>query len=1168
MTVTGEHDAVEAPVEPCRLWSPFRVSSVGMNSTKQLHLGQGTGSTEVFLHPIMLCAWRSSEPFVQECMTSQGVQSLHFPVNAMLLSISLSAACLGSYVDFSAWVFEAFPAWILATSHPSHAAFCCLLAPSCAKCWVHRMPLMGEAPPPYLSHGRVRNNCIGRSGAVACRGFDEPIIKPFSPWGLGPPLWVCLEGYCWRLEWSVTRGHSGFSVDKARTSQPPDAWVAARVSCMDRLWESLPSGHLGCGLFSLFWGVACLAALWRGMQAERSFPRRVFGDCGGAWVTRPGMDLYWGPVLLSCILGLVPCAFIFDTLWSMDGVSQLEWLCCQVVTLQLGLLAWLTVGMVGMMLRALACPRFWIGRCILRLCPLKTGSSTLCFTVLRVQGRIFALALCRRRKRSPQRRCRPLGRGCTPFLGGLWKLLLWSFSADLSFACGATPWRMPFGCYLWVLGDLPMHAHAMARPEPPEELPVAAPVRPHDLHADGLATFVGSNAVAVPWVVAPTAERPAWLCTLPLENDADERGQDPSWLGVQVFTPNFRPQYLGLRVAKEAGLHAALDAIRDELHDVPPSLHGMVLPLRPQRHPGFLSVIRYPAIICHPQGLASVAVGIDLTHVGGHFFACVLPTTLSYEELEAYVRPHTWHVDAPLLFYVGVHRDPWRTGRAFSLRNAEVITVLSNPDAHFHRGIAPELFTPTAVWSPIRHLPRMAPFAGYCVICGEERFFLRPHYHYGVTMIEAIARMLRVDVSAITTCFFPSSDMAMHGNECLGIVVVKKLPNPLTDSQQAGRRDVFTHIDCRALGVRPHIVHSHFPALHLPSIAARLDLKVPPHFRLCAAGGRVSGEDVYVQGHSTLLLYVVDESDADSDLPGSDPGAGRPIPAMQSDRSRSRSRESSSAQQAVGEPSQAHQAQEHPPAPAPLPDSAARCEDTDRASTLSAVDASAVPLWSRDPTKFFPTCDLSSRGFLVESPTPPQPATLEPADIPLDVCWNVLQCKGPAAPTNAQQAAINTLVYHGETHLLPAPLHRLGDEPPGQAVTPVAVASEGEDDADEDVESYQAARLWRSSLRSAHLTMLLMSWMHLLSRLQPVVMRPSRGLWLRTLSRIRDGGVSLRFPLGRTGNLLCCWICVTLMGAALRVLCLHPLPRSRLCALPASPTTSRLKFFRLVLRIL
>ena len=495
---------------------------------------------------------------------------------------------------------------------------------------------------------------------------------------------------------------------------------------------------------------------------------------------------------------------------------------------------------------------------------------------------------------------------------------------------------------------------------------------------------------------------------------------------------------------------------RDELHDVPPSLHGMVLPLRPQRHPGFLSVIRYPAIICHPQGLASVAVGIDLTHVGGHFFACVLPATLSYEELEAYVRPHTWHVDTPLLFYIGVHRDPWQTGRAFSLRNAEVITVLSNPDAHFHRGIAPELFMPTAVWSPIRHLPRMAPFAGYCVICGEDRFFLRPHYHYGVTMLEAIARMLQVDVSAITTCFFPSSDMAMHGNDCLGIVMVKKLPNPVTDSQQAGRRDVFTHIDCRALGVRSHVVHSHFPALHLPSVAACLDLKVPPHFRLCAAGGRVSGEDVYVQGHSTLILYVVDESDEDSDLPGSDPGAGRPIPSMQSDRSRSRSRESSSAQQAVGEIGQSHQAQEHPPVSAPLPGSAASCAVTDQAPTLSTAVASTALLWSGDPAKPLPTCDISSRGFLEKSSAPSQPETLESADIPLAVCWNVLQCKGPAAPTNAQQAAINTLVYHGETHLLPAPLHRLGDEPPGQAVAPVAVASEGEDDTAEEVESYQA----------------------------------------------------------------------------------------------------------------
>eukprot|EP00439_Symbiodinium_sp_Y106_P058382 s323_g8.t1 len=329
---------------------------------------------------------------------------------------------------------------------------------------------------------------------------------------------------------------------------------------MDRLWESLPSGRLGCGLVSLFWGVACLVALRCGMQAKNRYLRRFFSDCGGAWVTRPGIDLYWGPVLLSCMPGLVPCAFILDSLWSMNGVSQLEWMCHQVVALQLGFLAWLTVGMVGMMLRASACPRFWIGRCILRLCPLTTGSSTLCFNALRAQSRIFALALRHRRKRNSQRRCRPFSRRCTPFLGGLWQLLLWSFSADSSFACGATPWSMPFGCYLWGLGDLPLHAHAMARPEPPEELPVAAPVRPHDLPADGLATFVGSNAVAVPWAAAPTDERPAWLCHLPLENDADERGQDPLWLGVQVFTPNFRPQYLGLRVAKEAGLHAALDA--------------------------------------------------------------------------------------------------------------------------------------------------------------------------------------------------------------------------------------------------------------------------------------------------------------------------------------------------------------------------------------------------------------------------------------------------------------------------------------------------------------------------------------------------------------------------------------------------------------------------------
>ena len=55
----------------------------------------------------------------------------------------------------------------------------------------------------------------------------------------------------------------------------------------------------------------------------------------------------------------------------------------------------------------------------------------------------------------------------------------------------------------------------------------------------------------------------------------------------------------------------------------------------------------------------------------------------------------------------------------------------------------------------------------------------------------------------------------------------------------------------------------------------------------------------------------------------------------------------------------------------------------DRDSTLSVVDASEVPLWSSDSTKFLPTCDLSSRGFLVESPPP---LNLQPLH-PLTLRW-------------------------------------------------------------------------------------------------------------------------------------------------------------------------------------
>ena len=193
-----------------------------------------------------------------------------------------------------------------------------------------------------------------------------------------------------------------------------------------------------------------------------------------------------------------------------------------------------------------------------------------------------------------------------------------------------------------------------------------------------------------------------------------------------------------------------------------------------------------------------------------------------------------------------------------------------------------------AVWGPLCHLPRAVHDPGHCVLYEDDRFFVEAGGHFGRTILEAVAQKLQRDAADITTCFFTTPNFAMQGRDCVGLLSVVDLPHPALDSLQAARRDIFTHIDCRALGVKPHVVHSHFPALHLPSIAALLIFGYRPHTILPYWGGRVSGEDVYVQGHSTLILYAASSGLAPDAGPSGRPHFFRHRRHDHEDRSRSR----------------------------------------------------------------------------------------------------------------------------------------------------------------------------------------------------------------------------------------------------------------------------------------
>ena len=65
--------------------------------------------------------------------------------------------------------------------------------------------------------------------------------------------------------------------------------------------------------------------------------------------------------------------------------------------------------------------------------------------------------------------------------------------------------------------------------------------------------------------------------------------------------------------------------------------------------------------------------------------------------------------------------------------------------------------------------------------------------------------------------------------------------------------------------------------VHIPSLAAKFGIALPPAFQLGVVGGRQRGHDVFVDGHTTLLFYAKEaEPDASSDASSGHEDSSRP----------------------------------------------------------------------------------------------------------------------------------------------------------------------------------------------------------------------------------------------------------------------------------------------------
>ena len=442
----------------------------------------------------------------------------------------------------------------------------------------------------------------------------------------------------------------------------------------------------------------------------------------------------------------------------------------------------------------------------------------------------------------------------------LWHLALGSLGAVLGIPATPMPFAVSFPCACWLLS--PVGVAGMAREGWPDDWPHSRPEVP-------IVTPVITEGVCDAWSPCHDSERATRaednICIrdLPWPAGHEAAGND-AMLGCYVYTPHYCPVALAVCMPPHADLRYAMDVLTDCAPGVPEGLFNAMVPIHPQRVPGYLSVIRFPA---HIRGVHDgyAAVICDLTRSGGAYFATILPKHLSHETLVQFLAPLVPPSDEPMRFFIGCRTKAWPLEALITLRDGDAINVVQHLDTTVLQHRAESLHD-RASWGPMHQFYEPDFKQATCVLHREQRFCIDTSPNYGIDLFDQIVSALRLDAAKTAICSFPIEDLEVQGVRCRTVTTVADVAAPTGGYREPARQDFFVLCDLRPLGLKPQFVYAHLPRLHLPSLIADLGIALPAAFQVGIEGARVSGDVVRISCNCTLLFYAKEAEPDDSVL--------------------------------------------------------------------------------------------------------------------------------------------------------------------------------------------------------------------------------------------------------------------------------------------------------------
>ena len=207
----------------------------------------------------------------------------------------------------------------------------------------------------------------------------------------------------------------------------------------------------------------------------------------------------------------------------------------------------------------------------------------------------------------------------------------------------------------------------------------------------------------------------------PLPGTRPTSAESRSVLGVTVHAPFYMPTFLGLKVPDSATLEEVTHAVRI-IGKLPGKDLDVLLPVSNQRHFCALSFIAFPSII-HQVQPSLRAIILDLTRVGGHYYADTVPALLSLEAFFELIGRHIWRDTDEVDLWIDAADVPATHGD-LAFTSGSVFTVLLKglpPDRVFS---AREVLAPGVEWGPFEQTPSPRQSVGEAIVDRNRSFHL------------------------------------------------------------------------------------------------------------------------------------------------------------------------------------------------------------------------------------------------------------------------------------------------------------------------------------------------------------------------------------------------------------------------------------------------------------